>query len=262
MREQDLHKIIRENGARDNKALAEELKKAHPEISQNTGASNTAAKKKSIGRRVAIFAPLASAAVLAVVLIPTLLLRNSGESDGSGGWSSSGDFDYSGDSGDPGGSDDFDYVGDPGGSGGSAQDPAYEKSNLQCTVQEYNELHGTHFLYLDRQGATEYSFAEYTRRSAGGFLGFSVSFKDTNTNDEIEYVVTADAETLAFLAYNISVCTNESTVSDIPIKWGAGYSYTYGIFDFDSYGYYITLKDDPDGTRLFEIAEELLLSQQ
>jgi len=217
--------MIRENNSQDNRALADALRKQHPEILRNTDANEGASSKKTIVKRVAVFATLA-AAVTAAVLIPTLLL-NTGDATSNP-----------------------DYVYSP------TPLPVYKTTELNYTVQEYNDLYNTSFLYFDF--SDDYTVTKYSYTDSENFLGLGVSLKNTETNDDIEYVICSDTKTLDFLEYNIFICDNESTVSDTKIKWATVNNNSYGIFNFDGYGYYITLKNNPDETRLFELIQILL----
>lgn len=229
LKEQDLHELIQKNSSYDNKSLANALKQQHPEVFQNSISNKDASSKNSIKKRIAIFAPLAAAGILAVVLIPTLLLN--GGSTGTSG---------------------KEYTPPP---------IKYTISELDCTVQEYNELFNTRLLYINWTETTDYSVIKYNSVDNDKFLGLSVRLKNTETNDNIEYVISSDTDRLIFLKQNIMICNNESIVMNYTVKWTTQNNNSYGIFYFEGYGYYVTLKDNPDETRLFEYIETLLLSQ-
>ncbi|MBD5131583.1 MAG: hypothetical protein HDT28_03170 [Clostridiales bacterium] len=250
MREQDLHKKIRENKSNDNIALANALKQIHPELAQSENTEKGAHPKKSILKRVSIFAPLATAAALAIVLIPSLLLNNDGttNNDHNGGTTSN---DHTG------GTTGGEPLGDSSGGPGCE----YIPMELDCTVLEYNEANGTSFLYFEWDNVSDYEVTKYKHYATEDFLGLCVSLCNMETNDDIEYVICPDDHPLDFLEYNIWICKKESTVSDCLVKWFTVNGNSYGIFQWDSYDYYITLKNS-DESRLFELIEILLLSQE
>lgn len=229
LKEQDLHELIQKNSSYDNKSLANALKQLHPEIFQNSISNKDVSSKSRIKKRIAIFAPLATAGVLAVVLIPTLLLN--GGSTGAPG---------------------NEYTPPP---------IKYTISELDCTVQEYNELYNTKLLYLNWIDTTDYSVIKYSSVDNDEFLGLSVRLKKTDANDYIEYVISSDSDKLIFLKQTIIICNNESSVLNYTVKWVVQNNNSYGIFEFDGYSYYVTLKENTDETKLFEYIEELLLSQ-
>lgn len=230
MREQELHKKIREDKSNDNRLLAVALKKKHPEIMRNASVKKSASPKMTVAKRVAVFAPLAAAAVLAVVLIPTLMLP----SDKSG-------------SAPP----------DEDGLNSSPVVQRYNVTQFDGTVQDYNEINGTDFLFFDWDNVSEYTVTEYSQVTTEAFLGLSVKLKNSETNDRIEYIICNDAETLEFLEYHIWICNNESTVADSSVKWATVDSDSYGIFNSGGYDYYITAKNSGE-SRLFELIAILL----
>ena len=226
MREKDLHKYIIESDAHNNDILADSLRKRHPEIKQNTATSTGMSLKKPFAKRIAIFVPLVTAAFLAIVLIPTLLLHTGKTVD------------------------------EP----NDNQHPIdeYVISQLDYTVKEYNEINGTNFLYFDWNNVSNYTAIKYINNKTEAFLGLRVSFYNTDTDDNIEYTVCSDDSSLDFLAYNISICTNEKAISKYSVKWATANENSYGIFNYDNYNYYITLKNNSDETRLFELIGILL----
>ncbi|MCH5163267.1 MAG: hypothetical protein J1G38_07270 [Clostridiales bacterium] len=227
MREKDLHKKIRESGAKEgNDALYSALSKMHPEISRAETADKEKHKRKFTALFWAVFAPVA-AVVSAAVLVPTLLLTGNTQDD---------------------------LVG----SNQSGAKSEYKVSMLDCTVIEYNERNGTSLLYFDFAELSDYALTEYVHVETEAFCGISVRFVNPETNDDIEYTVCPTTEPLDFLKYNISVCKREQTVSERSVKWGASGVNCYGIFEHDGYEYYLTLKNNRDETRLFELAEMLL----
>ena len=234
LKEKDFHKIIQESSSKDNRALADRLRSTHPELVRNANACKGIPSKKSISKRIAIFAPLATVAVLAIFLIPTLLVYT-GNTTGSGDSSNIGHT--------------------------PAPSHKYETSELNCTVKEYNELYNTNFLYFDFIDVFDYAVTQYNSASSRVFMGLGVSLNNTKTNDDIEYYICSDADSLGFLEYNIKICINESMILENSIKWTTADNNSYGIFYYDGYGYYITLKNNPNETRLFELIEILLLSQ-
>lgn len=228
MKEQDLHKLIRENSSNDNKVLADALKKKHPEIMLNPDVSNDSPSKKSIAKRIAIFAPLATAAALAVILIPTLLLNTNDANDG-------GDL-------------------------GQFKNK-YITENLNCTIREYNDLNDTVFLYFEWADTSDNSIIKYSHNNTKEFWGLSVSLNDIETDNRIEYTICTDDSPLDFLEYNISICTKETTVSACSVKWTSLNNNSYGIFNYDSYDYYVTLENDNE-VRLFELIDILLSTKE
>ncbi|MCH5350610.1 MAG: hypothetical protein J1F39_01400 [Clostridiales bacterium] len=233
MKEQDLHKRIRQNASIDNTRLANELKELHPELDL----SSEKPPQKSITRRVAIFAPLAAAAVVAVVLIPTLLLRGGGYAGSAPESPDSGSAPES-----PGGSD--------------PQPTEYAEKKLDITVKEYNENNGTSFLYFD-YGADAGTVYEYTNRETGELWALTVKY---NAEDEIEYRVVADSAPREFTDYFYSACDTDTEITGLSVKWGDSSVGVCALFDYKSYTYCLELKNDGE-TRLFELIEILISSR-
>lgn len=230
MKEKDLHKIIRNNGGRDNTLLVNALKAQHPELKteQSPMRNRHSRKFKSL---VAIFATMSAAAVAAIVLIPTLLLTNNKH-----------------------GKEQDHYIGSP-------AIPAYTTTILDCTIQEYNEKNGTDILYFNCENAIDFMIIQYNKKTTNTFLGLSVRYTDANTDDKIEYIACSDDSDIYFLKYNKILCTNEQVIGGYSVKWTAGNNSAYGIFSYGHYDYHIMLKNN-NQTRLFELIQELLPSQE
>ena len=229
MKEKNLHKIIRNNSSIDNSALANALRKKHPEIARSTPASNNKSIKKSIAKRIAIFAPPVIAAVLAIILIPTILLNCTNTPDDKKSCTS--------------------------------MESDYTLSQVDYTVKEYNDIYGTNFLYFDWSNTTKYIVTEFSQLKTKEFLGLGVNISNEETGDNITYVICAKGHSLDFLENNIRKCKNERMVSECSVKWITDDYNTYGIFLWNDYDYYITIKGNNE-TRLFELIEILLSSQK
>lgn len=226
MKEKDFHKIVRETSSNDNEILYNALAKKHTELTHKAKESEGKAKKKFSARFfTAVFAPVA-AAVLVAILVPTLLLNNRDAPDNND----------------------------------AHKTPIrqYIVTQLSCTVAEYNEINNTNFLYFDWANVTDYKVIEYSQQTTKTFLGLKVSIVNTETSDNIEYTVCKENDPLDFLENHSKICTNESVVSDCSVKWTTVNDKSYGIFNYDNYDYYITLKDNSDETRMLELIQFLL----
>lgn len=227
LREQEFHKVIRENSSNDNKILADELRKLHPEIMHTSPKGSEMQTKKSVKRRVAIFAPLATVAVVAIVLIPTLLLNVNNTNNNDWG----------------------------------RPKREYNIEEVNCTLEEYNNLNNTSFLYFGWANISDYTLTQYTHSNTKAFLGLSVRLNNVETGDKIECTICIEDNPLDFLKYNISICTNDNTVSNCAVKWAFVNGNSYGIFNWNNYNYYLTLKNDSEA-RLFELIDIMLLSSK
>lgn len=227
MREQEFHKIIRENSSNNNKALADALRKKHPGISYEPNTDTEMKSKKLIKRRIAIFAPLATVAAIAIVLIPTLLFNTNDTPNK------------------------------------DLERPVceYKIEEMDYTIQEYNDINNTEFLYFNWANTSNYTLTRYIHINTQAFLGLSVRLNNIETGDKIEYTICNEDKPLDFLEYNISICTNENAVSDSTVKWAFVNGNSYGIFNWNNYNYYLTLKNDSEA-RLFELIEIMLLSSK
>lgn len=256
MREKDLHKIIRDD-AENNAALERALKQRHPELKSDTAQPRKHARK----RLVVVFAPLTAAAVLALVLIPTILLSGGDLSDLPNGSDAShapsSDFeDASPQSPNSGVQDGAPNAanGTPGDSSAASRD--YQPIIQGYALQDYNVIHNTSFLCFDFPAADN-TLVEYRNTITQAVLGLQVSLIDATSGDNIQYVICADPSRLDFLEYNISVCKNEQNVNGYQVKWGEVNNNAYGIFDYGNYGYYVTLKNN-NRSRLFELIQQLI----
>lgn len=230
MKEKDLHKIIRDNGGRDNTLLVNALKAQHPEL-KSAEAPTRNRRSRKFKSLVAVFATMSAAAVAAIVLIPTLLLSNNKHIE---------EQDY--------------YT-------GISDISTYTTTILDCTIQEYNEKNGTDILYLNCENAIDYMLIQYNEKTTNAFSGLSVRYTDANTGDRIEYIVCADDSDIYFLQYNKTICTNEQVICGYSVKWTAGNNSAYGIFSYGQYDYHVILKNN-NQTRLFELIEELIITQE
>ncbi len=240
MREKDLHKIIREESSNDNTKLYNAIAEKHPELTQKAAKPEHKPRNNLAVVLAAVFAPVSAAVLAAVILIPTLVLRNGSlnERPGTSG------------TGFP--TEDSSFITQSG--------LQYDYTNMNYTVKKYNEVYGTDFLYFDTESLVEYRVTEFSHKNTDAFLGLRTILTDRTTGYDIEYTVCKAKAPLDFLVYGICVCTNTATVSDCSVKWAVAKGNSYGIFDYDGYSYYITLKSNPDETRLFELIE-ILLSQ-
>ena len=229
MKEQDLHKRIRQNASNDNMRIVNELKELHPEI----GSASEKPRRNSLARKVAIFVPLAAAAVVAVVLIPTLMLQGGEKSGGS-----------------------ISAPESPDQSGDAARPLEYELNKLDTTIKEYNENNGTSFLYFD-YGADVGVVYEYTSIKTGDLWALTVNY---SAEDEIEYRVVADSAPEIFTERYYSLCDTDTEISGVSVKWGSSFHCVSALFDYESYTYCLDLKND-GRARLFELIEILISSR-
>ncbi len=235
MKEKDLHKLIREKSSGDNTELVNALMDKHPELAGSSEKSSDRERNKKIAarRRAAVFARLATVAVLAVIVSPTLLLKTEG-----GETSPS-----------------------PSNTPSGLANKPYTMSDLYCTVQEYNDLYNTNFLFFEWEKEVEFTAFEYNYRYYQGFLGLDYIYKG-KPDRFIEYQISADDNTLDFLKKKKELYINRSTVMNIRVEWMKQDDKVRGFFEFGGYSYYLTLNSSSDESRLFELVEELLLSQK
>lgn len=225
MKEKDFHKIIRETGSNDNDVLYKALAQRHPEIKPQANASDGKPPKKFNARFLVAVCASVAAVVSVAILAPALLLNNGDVSDNDAH---------------------------------NTPSRKYAEAQLFCTVAEYNEINNTGFLFFDWDNVTDYRLIEYSHISTEAFLGLSVSFVNSDTSDSIEYAVFKEKEPLNFVENHLKICTKESAVSGRSVKWTTVNNNAYGIFNYSDYDYYVTLKNNPDETRLFELIQTML----
>lgn len=237
MKEKDLHKIIRDGGARDNTLLVDALKAKHPELA--TAEASAHDRNRIYKRLTAVFTTLSVAEAVALVLVPSLLLSggNSSLPPADNGVITPSNYDWWG------------------GYGGGSPDYQETRTNYY-SLQEYNQANNTSFLFFS---TVDYDYRIYEISSAytDEFLGLQIDFKYEYDEESIGYKVCDKGVTIDLLSSHISICTNESAISDCTVKWGeTAWGSSYGIFSYDNYDYYIFVSNDK--SRLFELIQELL----
>lgn len=227
LKKKDLHKIIRDSGAQDNTLLVQALKAKHPELADKPKTNEK--RNRKFKWLVAAFATLSAAEALALILIPTLLP--------SGGKPTPPNEILN----------------------GQGQSTPYKTTKINSSMQEYNEAHGTSFLFFD---TVEYDYRIYEHRdiNTDEFLGLQVTFICEYGDERVGYTVCAEDVAMDYLSYDIQICTNKSAVSDCAVKWGTSYGTSYGIFSYGNYDYYVYVSGST--SRLFELVQDLLPSQQ
>lgn len=235
LKEKDLHKIIRNNGERDNTLLVNALNAAHPELT-TAEANKRNRRNRTYKRLTAVLSTLSVAEALALILIPTLSL--------SGGNSSLPP---------DGGATNTQNYGLLCGYGGGS--PDYNEIRINGSIQEYNQTYNSSFLFFS---TVDYDYRLYEYRNfSDEFLCLNVSFIFNYYDEHIDYNVCAKGVTMDFLSYRIDICTQQSVISDCIVKWGeTPYDSSYGIFSYGNYDYYIYVNSNRD--RLFQLIQDLL----
>ncbi|MDE5593308.1 MAG: hypothetical protein K2I75_05180 [Clostridiales bacterium] len=233
MKEKDLHKIIRDNGARDDTLLVNALKANHPELTASKPRGTQDRRNRTYKRLTAVFTALSAAQVLALILIPSLLLSGGKSSLQTGAGTKPSDGIWN----------------------SHAQSVHYIDTKTNCSIDEYNEAHDTNFLFFSTV-QYDYNIREY-RGLTDEYLCLQVELTCDDNDERISYVVCTKDAALDITSYDISVCTNVSVLSDCPVKWGTTADGSVcGIFSYDNYDYYISVSGN--SARLFELVQELL----
>lgn len=225
MKAKDFHKIIRDTNACDNSAMAESLKADNPDVF-NKNDIICEKKQQKLKKRLAIFAPLATVACLACILIPSILLTRKTDTDSENYYCYASEYSF----------------------------VSSEKTLKELAIELDNKM-----LYFDWYDiGSDCATGVYTLNDTNKMICINESIFNLETEDYIDLYVSPSKYILDIFETIIDGCVGTTTIDNIKIKYCTDIENAYCIFTYNSYTYYLTLMYNTDTQRLFSLIDELL----
>ena len=225
MKSKDFHKLIRDTNACDNSAMADSLKADNPDVF-NKKEIICKNKQQRFKKCLAIFAPLATVACLACIIIPSILLTRKIDtnSDIYYCYASEYSFVYS------------------------------EKTLKEISMETDNRI-----LYFDWYDVgSDCITTIYKLNNTNTTICISESIFNLETDDYIELHVSPSKYVLDKFNGIIEGCIDEILIHNNKVKYCADETNSYGIVTYNSHTYYLTLMYNTDTQRLCSLIDELL----
>ncbi len=215
--------------------ISKEIKSEFPEMFKEDERQNSKAART---RKKAVFGTLAALAAVAAccaVILPCALLLPREDTGGTHYAPSA--------------------PSDPWDVSGASPAPGFTVEKTELTIKQYNERYGTNILYLD-----VYETADLCETKL--YIGLEGEVFCIEERTESEDVTAALAAEKIGSNFNIvgayeNKCTKTEQLKNCEIKYAVDGANVFGVFEFGSMQYLLTLENETHIEKLFEFTEKL-----